>query len=350
MTTASLVRGKDSREVEKFEDYTPSKPQQLDLFELLGLHNKPYSNTIELYDFMPKYYWAMRNRKDVPRALEREFECRGISYKLTVTPARIKGKDGVFRDHYPGKREELVEDALRKLAAEGQGVFLSDDRGEAASVRFTLYELRKELEERGHGYNLNEIRESLQICKRTNLIVTTEDGSAVLESNIFETLGLQTREDWKGAGKKTRCFVRFNPLVTRGIKSGAFRRLNYDKAMAYGLIARQLFKRLSHHYTQANLVNRYTVMLTTLIRDFGLTHYKQLRDNLREMQAALEEMKGKGDLLLYEIHPVVDSKQRNKLIDAKIVLTTAPGFNADALEANQRHKSGQPLLPLASKP
>ncbi len=340
-------------EQRSLNQYKPSRPEQLSLFELLGEHNKPYSNSIELYDFMPKYYWgkatrekAEKSKREVLPDLEKEFECRGVRYRLRLSPASIKGKDGWSYDYYPGQREELVEDALRKLAAEGQGVFLSDERSEAASVTFTLYELQKELKDRGHSYSIVEIKEALQICAKTNLEVTTEDGTSVLFSHVFETLGLQTREDWKGKGQKTRCFVRFNPLVTRGIKSGSFRRLKYDKAMSYGLIARQLFKRLSHHYTQANLMNRYTVMLTTLIRDFGLTQRKQLRDNLREMQAALEEMKQKGDVLLYEVYPVIDSKQRNKLVDAKIILATAPSFNAEAIEENRRHAPGQLPSPI----
>ncbi len=74
---------------------------------------------------------------------------------------------------------------------------------------------------------------------------------------MFETLGLQTREDWKGTGEKTKAFVRFNSLVSEGIKTGAFRQLDYEKAMSYSsVIARQLHKRMSHHFTQASISTR----------------------------------------------------------------------------------------------
>lgn len=326
------------------QDYRREKPEELTLFELLGLNNKKYSNTIELYDFAPKHFWgkverekAEKSKREVLPDLEKEFECRTLRYHLRLKPASITGKDGWTRDCYPGQREELVEDALRKLAAEGQGIFLDD----AAGVTFTLYELQKELERMGHGYNKNQIKEALEICKRTTLIITSEDGCTVLESNIFETLGLQSQDNWKGSGEKTRCYVRFNSLVTAAIKKGTYRRINYDKAMSYGVIARQLYKRLSHHYTQASLFNQYGVLLTTLIRDFGLTKRKQLRDNLREVRAALEEMTEKGDLLSYQIEPVIDANQRNKLIDAKIMLTTSPSFNTEAMEENRRHAPGR---------
>ena len=71
------------------------------------------------------------------------------------------------------------------------------------------------------------------ICARTNITVTSEDGNSVLVSNLFETVGLQTRENWKGTGQKSRAFVRFNALVSKSIKSRTFRQINYEKVMSY---------------------------------------------------------------------------------------------------------------------
>src|SRR5262249_43020773 len=118
---------KQGAEKEKrLEEYAVSRPEQLSLFELIGEPNKPYSNTIELYDFMPKFFWgkaerekAVKSKREVLPTLERPFECRGVRYMLRVEPANIKSKDGIDRDHYPSKREEIVEAVLRKLAAEG---------------------------------------------------------------------------------------------------------------------------------------------------------------------------------------------------------------------------------------
>ena len=42
----------------KIDDYNKSKPEQLSLFELIHPSEKDYSNTIELYDFIPKYVWG----------------------------------------------------------------------------------------------------------------------------------------------------------------------------------------------------------------------------------------------------------------------------------------------------
>jgi hypothetical protein len=345
---ANLVKRKKKVEVElptdqptalesakNLNDYDQSRPMQLTLFELLLPQEKGLSNTIELYDFIPKYHWGKVERigGEFLRALEREFECRGQKYKVKIRPASIEDKDGTERYYYPSKREELVEDALRKFIAEGQGVFLDD----AAGVTFSLYQLQEELKRNGHSYNKQEIKDALLICARTNITVTSEDGSAVLVSNLFETVGLQTRESWKGTGQKTRAFVRFNALVSKSIQSRTFRQINYEKVMSYKtVIARQLHKRMSHHYIQASISNPYHILLSTIIRDLGLTLYDRLRDNLRDVQIALDEMKLKDVLLSYKVEKVLENSKRNKLLDAKFILIPNPTFAGEVTRANKR--------------
>lgn len=322
----------------KLEDYTQSQPLQMSLFSFLDLkpvEQQRFSNTIELYDFMPKYHWGKVERigGEFLRVLEREFECRNVRYKIEVAPAVIKDRDGIKRYYYPSKREELIEDALRRLATTEKGVFL-DDR---AGVTFTLYQLQQELKRNGHSYSKDQIKDALLICNRTNITVTTEDGRAVLSSSMFETLGLQTREDWKGTGQKTKAFVRFNSLVSESIKNGEFRQLDYEKAMSYNsVISRQLHKRMSHHFTQASLSTRYEIKLTTIIRDFGLTAYSWISQNLRDVENALCEMKEKDIILDYSIEKFIDTSQRNKLIDAKVTITPHPHFSGIVIAANKR--------------
>jgi hypothetical protein len=332
----SKTQSKEKKEKD-LKQYRHEKPIQLTFFEYLLPEERRYSNTVELYDFIPKYHWGKTQRINGQflKQLEREFECRGRRYRVKIKPASIEDKDGVERYYYPSQREELVEDALRKFVCEGQGVFLDDEAG----VTFSLYQLQEELKRKGHSYSKDEIKDALYICAQSKLIVTSDDGSAVLVSSLFETLGLQTREDWKGKGQKTRAFVRFNPLVTQSIKSRNFRQLNYEQAMTYkSIIARQLHKRMSHHYVQASMVKPYHIMLSTVIRDFGLTAYDKLPNNLRDIVAALDEMKEKFVLLSYTIEKIIDPKKRNKLLDAKLILTPHPNFAGEIIHANKRQE------------
>ncbi len=338
------------RAIKKLEDYKQEHSPQMELFQIVATEGREYSNTIELYDFIPKYHWGnvTRINDQFLPSFERSFVYRGTEYSARIMPARIKDKDGIERDYYPSSREELVEDALRKLACEGRGLILDDEAG----VVFTLYELQKELESRGHGYNLNEIKEALLICARTQIELRTQSESGKLqtelESSLFETVGLQTREDWKGHGEKSKAFVRFNFLVTRSIKNGTFRPINYEKGMSFkSVIARQLFKRLSHHYTQASLEkkDRYAILLSTIIRDFGLSTNQSMRDQWQQVKTALEKLEAADVVLSFERTPVYDPKRKGKIADAKITITPHPRFTSEMKKYNNISRQVRTSLP-----
>jgi hypothetical protein len=78
---------------------------------------------------------------------------------------------------------------------------------------------------------------------------------------------------------------------------------------------------MSHHYIQASITMPYNILLSTLIRDFGLTPYDRLKDNLRDVQIALNEMKSKDVLLSYKVEKILENSKRGKLLDAKFILT-----------------------------
>ena len=321
----------------RIEDYKSTKPLQLQLFEMALPSEKDYSNTIELYDFIPKYVWGRveRIQEKFLEPVEREFECRGGRYRVRVAPARVQDQDGVSRDYFPGKREELVEDALRKLATEGQGLFLNNEAG----VTFTLYQLQQELKRTGHSYSITQLKEALMVCVGTILHLTDESGNAVLASSVFDTIGLQTREDWEGQGEKAKAFVRFNGLVTSSIRNNTFRQFNYEVSMGYqNIISRQLHKRMSHHFTQSSFAHPYSILLSTVIRDFGLTAYEKLSHNLRDVEIALKEMVAKDVLLKYQLDKIQDEKRKNKIADVKLTLFPHPKFSSEIISANKKQR------------
>ncbi len=333
-----VISQTDSAE-KSLQEYKQTKPEQLSLFELLLPEEKNYSNTVELYDFIPKYYWGkteqLRIGGEFLRSLDREFECRGKKYKVKIKPASIEQADGTEKYFYPAKREEVVEDALRKLVCEGKGQFLDDSAG----VTFSLYELSEELTSSGHSYSITQIKDALMICAQATLIVTNEDGTEIMVSTIFPTLSLQTKEDWKGKGEKTDSFLRFNPLVTRSIIERQFRQFNYSKSMGYkNVIARQLHKRMSHHYIQAHIAHPYHINLTTIIRDFGITAYKKISFNLREAETGLEELVANNVVLKYKSSRTYDVNRKNKIVDVLFEIIPHPNFVGEVMQANKKTK------------
>src|SRR5206468_7240694 len=82
------------------------------------------------------------------------------------------------------------------------GIYLDDEAG----VRFTLYELKKELRSRGHDINLQSLIESLNICNRIVLTVCHADGKVMLQSAIFPVLILGSKQEWCKNPKETYCY------------------------------------------------------------------------------------------------------------------------------------------------
>ncbi|MDW2372420.1 plasmid replication protein, partial [Vibrio sp. 1078-1] len=160
--TIMSKRTKD-KDLEKL-DVIKDSPQ-MSLFEIIESPAKKddYSNTIEIYDALPKYIWDQkREHEDLSNAVvTRQCTIRGQHFTVKVKPAIIEKDDGRTVLIYAGQREEILEDALRKLAVNGKGHIIEGKAG----VMFTLYELQKELSKMGHGYNLNEIKEAIQVCR-----------------------------------------------------------------------------------------------------------------------------------------------------------------------------------------
>ena len=313
-----------------------SKPLELNLFERLflteGDNEGEFSNMVELYDFIPKYIQrdAAGNADSTADSMAREFGCRGTRYQLIIHPAQITDQNGKQNSLYPTEREELVEDALRRLAATGSGVFLDGQAG----VVFTILQLQAELTHTAHSYPVDELKEALLVCAQARITITTESGEVITDSNLFETLRLEESND--KTENEQQVFVGFNSLVTKSIIDCTFRRLNYEKSMSYkSALARRLHKRLSHHYVQPGMGNPYLLRLSTMINDFGLNSSAERADNLRDVQTALSEMIEKKVILSYEAEEITSDSGDGKLLDAKFVLVPAPELTNELIEANK---------------
>ncbi len=100
------------------------------------------------------------------------------------------------------------------------------------------------------------------------------------------------------------------------------------------VVSRQLNKRLSHNFTYANMSQDFNISLSTLLRDFGLTPYEYMRDNLRHVTKALDEMVEKRVIRKYEVKNVYDAGRKNKLIDAVILVKPDLNFVNLTIRAN----------------
>ncbi|MDD5273299.1 MAG: hypothetical protein PHU14_11320, partial [Methylovulum sp.] len=288
---------------EKGEINLPSsnafKSDQLDLFQtfLCNTTNEKdkLSNTIELWDSIPKFSISqqamnlLRTKEGLLPRLEKTFVYREKEYKIRVTPAIIDSDNNIEKAYYPSANEELVEDALRKIASEQQRGFF--DKPEFKSgVVFSLHLLRSELKKRGHSRSYYEIVKSLNILSGSHIEIMLPDGKGFAKTNYLPSLAAVSKQQLKD-DPKAKWVAHFHPLVTQSIDSLSFRQFNYHQMMSHSTqLARWVHKKLSHNYTNASYTIPYQIWLSTIRRDSGLLEYKRTNDAVRKFEDALLEL------------------------------------------------------------
>jgi hypothetical protein len=316
---------------------TLKEPEQLifDFFIEQDEEDQKYSQSIELYDAIPKYYWGKQQRDDrggLP-ILKRVFKHKNLEYEVQIRPARliIKGEEKHF---YPGVREELVEDALRKIATEGRVRKVENLYG----LEFSLHELKKELDRTGHNYSKVQIKEALTICNGTGITLICKSGGNSIEmmETLFPSLILVSREKW--IESKQRAVVRFNTLVTRSIEQRSFRQINYERSMKLASsLARWIHKRMSHNYRQAqSFQNTYTIHLSTIIRDSGIVAYKRKSDSKKYVLKVLAELVKEDVIYKFDEENI---KKGRLLVDVKFILNPTMIFSGEMKRANALAKA-----------
>ena len=329
-------------------DKIPAKPpkeaafqgKQLDLFQDFlcntDQEKDSFSNTVELWDAVPKYHISRRQQNKLrtkegflPTA-DHDFVYKGKSFTIKIRPAllTVDEKDKAF---YPSAREELVEDALRKLACKkGNGYFDAERSG----VAFTSKELQGELKKRGHSLSFYEVMESLEILSSATVEISPFNGKTLYKSSPLTCLIGVSKEDLLN-DPKARWYADFSPLVTEGIKKIKYRQYNYGKMMGHKRqLTRYLHKRLAYNYVQAGILKPYTISMTAIIRDSGLLKCKRPNDNWRKLENSLNELVEEKVLMRFETEK--KHGERNALIDVSLTLLPHLDFISEAKRANKR--------------
>lgn len=331
-----------AHDIKKIKPPSPESftAKQLSLFQSFLCNSDSerdkFSNTIELWDGVPKYFISrqemtkQRERGLLP-TVDRDFEYRGRIFTVRVRPARLTDEEGNDKEFYPSAREELVEDALRKIAAEQHYGFLETQ--ESGTV-FTLHMLRKELQRRGHSLSYQEVVESLDIMAGARIEIVAADGSGDYKSPILAGLLRVSRHRYR-EDPKARWVAHFNPLVTRSIQALNFRQFDYHTMMSHTTqLSRWLHKRLAHNYINAHLMQPYTILFSTVQRDSGLLEYTRQRDAIRKLDESLEELRSKGMLMSFSRE---DRRgERGRILDVAYTITPDPRFVSQIKAANKR--------------
>jgi len=321
---------------------------QLDLFR--GFVCNPnqlmdLSNTFDLWDSVPRYTVSRqqmdkwRKSGDFPKLLMLSFQHRGMKYKATIQPSWIKvDSDDDILGYYPGANEELVEDALRKIAAEQSNGFF-DKPNYRSGVVFTLHMLRKELKKRGHARSYQQIVLSLQILAKSVIEITADNGKKgkkIAVSSYFPGLTAATK-DLLENDPEARWAVQFHPLVTQAIDQVTYRQFNYAQMMSYpSQLARWLHKQLSIKFTFASVGSTFEMRYSTIKRDSGfLENYSRTRDGVKVLTEAFQLLKENNVLKLVDYDTKILGP-RNQIEDVVYILHPSMDFVRAMKAANKR--------------
>ena len=322
--------------------------QQYDLFTTFFGDARNLSNTIELWDAIPKYAVSARAQKQMRDAsgnlpvYEQEFVYRPtidgmpkeIQCKLTIQPTHIKNGDGAYQQVYPSTDEELVEEVLKKLFTDQTYGHYSPGTNESR-VKFSLNMIQNELKARGKTRSLLEIKRSLEILSRAVLTVQFigSSGKMIYTNPILTDLIGVTRSDFITDPKAMWC-AQLPALISKSVSELSYRQFNYGKLMSLSSqLSRWFHKRLSHQYTQASLVDSYHIMYSAICRDSGLLHQKRTSANIKTIDAALEELKEQKVIMHYTKE---DRRQGGKIIDVKYTMLATATFRDEIKTANAR--------------
>jgi len=335
--------------------------QQLNLFQGFLANTddvrEALSNAIDLWDNIPRYTVPRKKQNELRMAggflpvRKVDFHYRGKAYIAQIRPARLEVKDtdgrptGETLEHYPSAREELIEHALRKLAAEQYAGFF-DKTDYRSGVAFTLYRLRQELVSQGHAMTYEGLAEGLEVLHYAFLaVIDTEsdpDDSGMISQPYLPALAKVNRKG-RATDPDAKWFVQFHGLVTNSINQITYRQFNYQRLMKCNTqLARWLISQLVLKYTQAAVTNSFQMRLSTIKRDSSLLNgYARQRDALAALDDAWDEVRALGALTIVKRSDELGV--RGKVEDVVYTLFPSREFAAEQKAANRRQSDAKTM-------
>lgn len=292
--------------------------KQIDLFRTFLCNSdeqrERLSNAFPLWDCLPRYSFSRRTaeklRKDgkLPQVLKLKSQCFGQEYDIVIQPARILDNQGNVTEYYPCGSDEIIEDALRKIATLQNNGFFERSAEPRSGVSFTLYQLQEELKKQGHSRSYKQIVLSLQILANSIIRIKTEGRTkrAFIDSPYFRQLSCVSRADLD-EDPSAKWYVDFHPLITQAISAIEYRQFNYALMMSHTTqLARWLNKYLVIKFTYAQIGKSFEIRFSTVKRDSGLLDgYGRNRKAMEALKKAFQELVVKNILLSFDIAKII---------------------------------------------
>jgi hypothetical protein len=230
-------------------------------------------------------------------SVERTFEARGHTYRLTLNPARIN-RNGIKVEEYPGEREHLIELAIRKIAIQQRKLNLEITDKDVVTVNLQFYDLYKELQSTGHTFGYKEIEEALVILNTAKITIQRTDYDSdgepwdlILGSAILPVMRLR-KANATNKEERSSVYIQVNPLLAEAIRNLDFHDLNYETLMSLKPVSRYIYKRLQHAFVFGENSGSTTLTLAaSAVRDACGLNYSRPRKLFEVLSACFEDLK-----------------------------------------------------------
>lgn len=314
--------------------------KQFDLFRKF-ITNDPneVSNTIELWESVPKYFLTpaqvkkLRSNNGLAKPIKFEYESMRMTCRVEISPASIEQPDGSYLSFFPGVSEELIEKVLVKILAEQKQGF-HDSATAVTRVFFTLRMIQRELKSRGRERNIAEIKRSIDIMSKCNVNFRREDG-ITYNGSILENLATVGKDEFL-IDNKAQHAAKLPSLITDCIDRLQFRQYNYCRLMACDTqLSRWIYKRLINRYVQADLVTEYNITYSNIKQASKLVQQSRESDNRAKVISALDELVTRGVIRKYT---AVETRKGRKVLDVAYTINTSAEFMREQKAANKRKK------------
>jgi len=329
------------KKVQKLPPKIPIKSKQYDLFSQFVTNDQSeVSNTVEIWESIPKYFFTprqvekLRTKTGHANPYKWEYQYKDVSFIVKIQPALIEQKDGSYKAFFPGVTEELVEEALKKILCDQRNGF-HDPKNTETWVRFTLSMLQKELKTRGRTRDRNQIRHAIEVMA-SSILTLYKENREVWRGSILQDLVTVGRDEYL-ADSDAHHIARLPLFISRAINELEYRQFNYDRLMNCDeQLTRWIYKQLINRYRQANTINDYHFMYSSMERNSGLLQQGRSNDNRRKVVAALEELINCKVIRLYDTEL---RKEGRRITDVKYTVTPSLEFISEQKAANKRSTS-----------
>jgi hypothetical protein len=319
---------------------------QIDMFQEFLVNcesqKEPLSNTIELWDCLPKYSISqveqnkMRTKEGLLPLLRREVTFMGFNYTIFISPALLADENG--RAYYPSANESILEDVLRKIATLQNQCFVNELESQCG-VTFTLHQLRVELKKHGHTRSYQEVVKSLHILAGADIEIRTKNGKGISIEKFMSLTGFS--QEARLDNPESKWVAYFHPLVYKAMKCVDYRQFNYQLMMQLNShLGRWLFKRLAHYYINAGLTAPINLSLASIQHESGMLVRSRTNNAINELEAVFRDLQAIN--VFSSVERIKEIRgSRNKIIDIIYQAHPHPEFIKSVKAANKRQADGK---------